>query len=236
MSEQNTAARGSALPTVIAVVLAAGLAGAGAYIAQLRGQVTALQGEVAAQAAQLQPFTDIAKAVYPAADTKTALASITQRLDQLVRASAAQPSDFMTPDKQQAMVEVLRNQTAGERKAWILASQNNAEAVGAQIALQKIFEQAGWPVLTARAPYPLKAGVLVLAGDETPPAYVDSVSEALSAGGLDAQYMTGYRAFAADRKTQNPSWVGPELEADQAFVIVIGSRPKAKAADATTSE
>ncbi|MEO8605503.1 MAG: hypothetical protein ABI629_23235 [bacterium] len=233
MPEPSTAARSSSLPTIAAVLLAAALVGAGAYIAQLRGQIAALQGELVAQKAQLQPFADAAKAAYPDADSAAALASVTQRLGELMRSSAAQPSDFMPADKQQAMLEVLRNQTDGQRKAWILAAQNNAEAVGAQLALQKLFEQAGWPVLTARTPYPLKAGVLVLAGDETPPAYVDSVSEALGAGGIESQYLTGYRGFVADRKAQNPKWVGPELEDDQPYVIVIGSRPKPKAPDTT---
>jgi len=236
MPEEFAPARASSLPIVVAVLLAAGLAGAGAYIAQLRGEVTTLHAQLKAQADQLQPFADVAKTAYPDADVATGLGSVAQRLNELMRASAAQPADFMPPDKQQAMLEVLRNQTSTDRKAWILAPQNNAEAVGAQLALQKIFQQAGWPVFTARTPYPLKAGVLVLAGDETPPAYVDSVSEALTAGGLDAQYLTGYRAFVTDRKAQNPKWVGPELQDDQTYLIVVGSRPKPKAADSATSE
>lgn len=234
MPDQSAPARGSSLPTAIAVLLAAGLVGAVAYIAQLRGLVIRLQAQLATQTAQLKPFADAAKAAYPDADAGTALASVSQRLGELMRASAAQPADFIPADKQRAMLEVLRNQNDSQRKAWILAPQNNAEAVGAQMALQKLFEQAGWPVLIARTPYALKAGVMVLAGDETPPAYVDSVNEALTAGGVEAQYLTGYRAFVTDRKAQNPKWVGPELEADQSFVIVVGSRAKPKVPNAAS--
>ncbi len=85
---------------------------------------------------------------------------------------------------------------------------------------------------TVRAPYPLKAGVFLLSGDEDLPQFVSTVSDALSAGGLDVQYLTGYRAFVTERKTSNPNWVGPELAADQPFTIVLGAKPKPKAAAA----
>ncbi len=234
----RTAPRSSPLLLAAAAVLAALLIGAGAYIAQLRAQL-------AAQTAQLQPFLAAAQTLYPDAAPDTALRSIAQRLGEMrpplpASATAAAPAavtaapirldELLTAAQQDAMLAVLRNEADSGRKAWFLVAQNNAESLGVQAALQSLFEQAGWPVETQRAPYPLKAGVFMLAGDETPPAFVDRVDEAFRAAALDVQYLTGYRAFYAERKAQNPKWVGPALADDQPFTIVVGSRPKAKAA------
>lgn len=128
------------------------------------------------------------------------------------------------------MVGVLRNEADSGRKAWFLVAQNNREATAAQAELQKIFEQAGWPVEVERAPYPVKAGIFLLAADETPPGFVDTVSDAFGAGGVEVQYLTGYRDFSTGRKAANPKWVGPTLADDQPFTIVIGSKPQPKVA------
>lgn len=246
---EPTAPRGSSLSVIVAVLLAAGLTGAVVYIGQLRGQLNALQAQVATQSAQLKPFLDAARTAYPDADTTTALNSVAQRLAAVSRPAAAAPAavaavapanmtldDIMSADAQQSALVILRNELDTGRKVWFLVAQNNAEALGAQAALQKLFEQAGWPVEVTRAPYPLKAGVFLLAGDEDPPQFVGTVSDALSAGNLDVQYLTGYRAFVNERKTSNPNWVGPELGADQPFTLVIGAKPKLKAAAAPAAE
>jgi len=234
MPEPAAASR-SSLSTVVAVLLAVGLAGAIAYIGQLRGQINALQAQLAVQTAQLQPFLDAARSAYPDADVTTALGSVAQRLTAPPRAAAPRGAavaaaevrieEFMPADKQESVLQILRNEPDSGRKAWFLVAQGNAEAQGAQAALQTLFEQSGWPVDVVRAPYPLKAGVYILAGDETPPAFVDTANAALTSGGLEVQYLTGYRAFVEERKATNPNWVGPELAADQPFTIVIGSKP-----------
>ena len=140
------------------------------------------------------------------------------------------PADFLTTEQEDAMAGVLRNEADSGRKAWFLVAQNNREAAAAQAELQKIFEKAGWPVEIERAPYPVKAGIFMLAGDETPPAFVDTVSDAFSAGGIEVQYLTGYRDFYKGRQKDNPKWVGPTLADDQPFTIVIGSKPQPKVA------
>ena len=91
-----------------------------------------------------------------------------------------------------------------------------------------MFEKAGWPVQVERAPYPVKAGIFMLAGDETPPTFVDTVSDAFDAGGIEVQYLTGYRDFYKGRQAENPKWVGPTLADDQPFTIVVGSKPQPK--------
>ena len=83
---------------------------------------------------------------------------------------------------------------------------------------------------TVRTPYPLKSGIYILAADETPPAFVDAVNDAFSSAGIEAQYLTGYRAFIAECKQANPNWRGPDLAANQAFTLVVGSKPTPKAA------
>lgn len=240
MDENVSAPRSSIAPTVVAVLLAAGLVGAGAYITQLRGQLDAAQQ-------RLVPFAKVAKTLYPDADPATALGSVAQRLEAMVaRQTASQPAasarpaapaepvepvepaDYLTPAQEESIVGVLRNEADSGRKAWFIVAQNNREALAAQLELQQVFEQAGWPVQVERAPYPVKTGIFMLAGDETPPPFVDTVSSAFDAGGIDVQYLTGYRDFYKGRQAENPKWVGPTLADDQPFTIVIGSKPKPK--------
>jgi hypothetical protein len=240
MDDTTPARRGSVAP-VIAALLAAALVGAIGYISSLRGQLTAAQQ-------QLAPFAKIAKTLYPDADPATALRSVAERIEPLAarahrleQQAAAQPAaaaaeppapaDFLTAEQEDAMANVLRNEADSGRKAWFLVAQNNREAAAAQAELQQVFEKAGWPVEIARVPYPVKAGIFMLAGDETPPAFVDTVSDAFDAGGVEVQYLTGYRDFYKGRQAENPKWVGPTLADDQPFTIVIGSKPQPKVAE-----
>ena len=242
MDDTATAGRSSTAPTVIAVLLAAALVGAGAYITQLRGQLTAAEQ-------QLAPFATAAKTLYPDADPATALRSVGERVATMVArqtaaasqaasaaavAPAAAPAapveaaDYLTPLQEDAIVGVLRNEVDTGRKVWFLVAQNNRDATAAQMELQQVFEKAGWPVQVERAPYPVKAGIFMLAGDETPPTFVDTVSDAFDAGGIEVQYLTGYRDFYKGRQAENPKWVGPTLADDQPFTIVVGSKPQPK--------
>jgi hypothetical protein len=238
MDESTPPRRGSAAP-VLAAILAAALVGAIAYIVTLRGQLTAAQR-------QIEPFAKIAKTLYPDADPATALRSVAERIEPLAtrannleKAAAAAaasaeppaPADFLTPAQEDSMAGVLRNEADSGRKAWFLVAQTNREAAAAQAELQQVFEKAGWPVEIVRAPYPVKAGIFLLAGDETPPAFVDTVSDAFDAGGIEVQYLTGYRDFYKGRQAENPKWVGPTLADDQPFTIVIGSKPQPKVAE-----
>jgi hypothetical protein len=194
----------SIAPRLALVALVIALVGAAAYI-------YSLQGSTPAQRAAAPPAA-------PAAAPNATLAP-----------AAAPAGDVLTAAQQKAMIDLLSAVPAGERKAWFQIQANNETTAGVQAAFQKAFEQAGWTTQTVRRPYPVKAGVFLLAADETPPAVVEMVNNAFAAAGLEVQYLTGYRAFFNDRKQNNPNWVGPELAADQPFVIVIGSRPNPKA-------
>lgn len=182
--------------------------------------------------------------LYPDAEPATALRSVSERLDTLLRARAAAPrpaapaaaaepvapADLLNASQEEAMIAILRNEIDTGRKAWFLVAQNNREAAAIRAELQGIFERAGWPVEIQRAPYPLKAGMFMLAGDETPPQFVDTVSDAVEAGGLELQYLTGCRDFYKGRQAENPNWVGPTLADDQPYTIVIGARAQPAAA------
>jgi len=194
----------SSLQPIVVAVLVAALAAAGAYIFYLRNrEVPAGAPPAPVAAAPDAPAADIAPMPQGAAE-------------------------LLTGQQRDAMLGVLKNETDPGRKAWFLVHRNDAQGLAAQAALGSIFEEAGWPVEVVKAPYPLKAGVFLLAGDEDPPVFVGTANDALTAAGLEVQFLTGYREFTNERKTTNPKWVGPELAEGQAYTIVIGARPPTK--------
>jgi hypothetical protein len=193
-------------PRIALAVLVIALIGAAAYIFHLQGRVAPRDQRAAAPA---RP-ADSAPAAGAAADRDAAAGGV------------------LTPAQEQRMVTALSSVAETERRAWFQIQANNQTTAPVQAALQRVFEKAGWTTETVRAPYPLKSGIFILAGDETPPGSVDAVNGAFATAGIDVQYLTGYRAFFNDRKRNNPNWVGPELATDQPFIIVIGARPTPK--------
>jgi len=201
----NTPVRGSSsLQPIVVAALVAALAAAGAYIFYLRNrEPTNVAPPAPVAGAPAAPGGDVAPMPQGAAE-------------------------LLTAQQRDAMLGVLKNETDPGRKAWFLVHRNDAQGLATQAALGSIFEAAGWPVEVVQAPYPLKAGVFLLAGDEDPPVFVGTANDALTAAGLEVQFLTGYRAFTVERKTANPKWVGPELADGQAYTIVIGARAPAK--------
>lgn len=203
---QSAPARPTASPwprTALALLTVA-LAIAVAYIAHLHGRVAELEGRLASASAS-RPAQAPAPAAAPAAPAPVPTANILQA------------------SQRQAMLDTLKAQSDPARKAWFLMQTNNSDAASTVAALQQVFKDAGWPTEIMRSPYPLKAGLYLLAGDTEPAAFVGTVNDAFTASGLDFQYLTGYREFFTDRK-KTPGWVGPELAADQAFTIVVGGK------------
>jgi hypothetical protein len=203
----------SALPRIAVVALLVALVGAIAYIIHLQGRVApSADQRAAAPAAVRSPAP--AQAAAPAAGAPVV--------------NEAAVAAVLTAEQQRAMRDTLAAAPGADRKAWFQVQANNQGTAVVQAELQRVFETAGWTTETVRAPYGLKSGIFILAGDEQPPATVESVNAAFQAAGIDAQYLTGYRAFFVDRKQSNPSWVGPELASGQSFVIAIGSQPTPK--------
>jgi hypothetical protein len=196
----------SPLPRIVIAVLLVVVVAAGAYIVHLHGRVAELEqhatrpsGEAPAQAAPAAP------AAAPAAPVA---------------------SDSLTPEQEQAMVAALRVEPEGPgRKAWLLAQQNNTDTMGVQLELQQVFQQAGWQVELRSYPAPLKAGITLLAADEQPSTSANTVDDAFIAANVDSKFLTGYRDYYNLKKSEDPNWRGPELAADQPFMIVIGSKP-----------
>ena len=203
------------------VVLVVALIGALAYIIHLRDQIAQLERRPATAVSQAPPPAP-PRAQAPAPAPAAAAAPVTVSEEAIAAA--------LTPEQRRQILATLKAQTVPERRASFHVYQSNPDTTAVQTALQRLFEEAGWPTQTVRTPYPLKSGIFLLAADETPPAYVDAVNEAFSAAGMDVQYLTGYRAFIAERKQSNPNWRGPDLAENEAFTIVVGSKPTPKAA------
>ena len=196
----------SNLPRIALAVLVITLIGAAVYLFQLQGH-------------DAQPDRRAAAPARPAESAPAAGAAAV---------SDADASGVLTSQQEQTMVTALSTVAEGDRRAWFQVQANNQTTAPVQAALQRVFEKAGWTTETVRSQYPLKSGIFILVGDETPPSSVDTVNGAFGTAGIDAQYLTGYRAFFNDRKLNNPNWVGPQLAKDQPFIIVIGSRPTPK--------
>lgn len=197
---------GSNAPRLALGVLVIALIGAAGYIYYQQGQgKPAEQKQTAAAPAPAEPAATPVKAIDPAAI-----------------------GDVLSAPQAQAMLETLSAAPPADRKAWFQVQADNKDTGTVLLALQRIFEQAGWTTFTVRSAYPVKSGIFLMAAEETPPPAVEMVNNAFAAAGIEAQYLTGYRAFYEDRKLNNPNWVGPELAADQSFVVVVGSRPTPK--------
>lgn len=214
MAQKNSAPPpSSATAQRVAIIALAIAAAAIAYVVQLRARVAELEQRLASTATQTAPAKP--EAAKPAAAAPA------------VATATAAPANLFTAEQKQAMIDTLRNDTDAAHKAWFLIEQRDPETASIAAAFREVFEQAGWPTETNAYPNPLKNGVFLLAGDTEPPNFVSNVNDALAAGGLDIQFLTGYREFVADRK-KTPGWIGPELGAGQVFTLVIGGKPALK--------
>jgi hypothetical protein len=199
----------SPLPRIVIAVLLVVVVAAGAYIVHLHGRVAELEQRMA------RPSGEVPAPAAPAAGAPAAAAP-----------AAPVASDYLTPEQEQAMVAALRVEPEGPgRRAWLLAQQNNTDTMGVQLELQQVFRQAGWQVELRSYPAPLKAGITLLAADEQPSTSANTVDDAFIAANVDSKFLTGYRDYYNLKKSEDPNWRGPELAADQPFMIVVGSKP-----------
>lgn len=120
------------------------------------------------------------------------------------------------------LVARLSRAAAGS-PVWIAVDDRDPGATALAAMLRAAFVEAGWTVRAERSVgFPLKPGVYVFAADETPPAYVAVAEDALRAEGLSPIVGTGYRAYYADMRAQNPSFRGFAFAPDQTWLLVIG--------------
>lgn len=147
-------------------------------------------------------------------------------------APAAKPNPLaggdrtLSAEQREAMLTKLRATEAPERPVWFATYAGNTEAAAFRLALETIFEEAGWEVRgNVQVSFQLKPGLYLMAADEEPPQYVLDVGEALDAAGQTATIGRGYRAFYEEKKKENANWNGVSLAPEQSYVLVIGPKP-----------
>jgi len=134
--------------------------------------------------------------------------------------------DGKLDDTTRASLErVLRTAPAGS-PAWIAAPKSDARAVTLAREISGVFTSAGWRVRPVRqttvAPRP---GVYLFSADEDPPAYVETVAQALDEAGLGATSLSGYRSYYEEKKKADPKYQGFPFAPEQTFLLVIGRMP-----------
>ena len=131
-----------------------------------------------------------------------------------------------TDEQRQSMLSALRSEEGPVRKVWFVVDQSKAEPVAFVKSLEAVFREAGWEVETKGAGgLTFKPGVSLLVGEEEWPSYASTAYDALQKAGIDVKAARGYRSYYEEQKREKPSWQGPQLAADQAYVVIVGPNP-----------
>ncbi|MFN8642148.1 MAG: tetratricopeptide repeat protein [Candidatus Binatia bacterium] len=140
----------------------------------------------------------------------------------IVAAKGAAPA---APTPRAGLADALRPAGPGT-PVWLAVSEDDPGAAALANELSQAFAAAGW-TLRRRAPtgFRMKPGVFVLAADAAPPAYVQTLIDALAAAGLSPTSGNDYRAYYAEAVRTRPGYQGFRLDDDQTYVLVIGPRP-----------
>jgi hypothetical protein len=139
----------------------------------------------------------------------------------------ASPAQTRTLDamKVAAMQAELVSAPAGS-PAWIVAPRTDPDAIAQAEDLAKVFASAGWKVEpVGHSDVNVRPGMYLFAGDDQPPAYVDTVRQALESGGFAPTVGLGYRKFYAEKVLAQPGFRGFPFADGQTFVIVVGRIP-----------
>jgi hypothetical protein len=189
-----------------ALLIALGLlvvAGGAWYVATLRAELTALRAATSPQKAD-------APAPRPA-QTGTGMSSLPRSL---------------TSEQRQAMLDVLRGETGSVRKVWFQVELDKTEPAAFQKELAAVFREAGWEVETIGSQgMTFKPGIYVLAADEEWAPYAETALEAFDKAGLEVKAARGYRAYYQEQRASKPDWRGPQLRAEQTYVVLVGAQP-----------
>ncbi|MDB4927959.1 MAG: putative serine/threonine-protein kinase pknH [Myxococcaceae bacterium] len=157
---------------------------------------------------------------------RTAAANVTSAVPGAVAPGAAAPEGprpVVLTESGAAAIEAQLSAHDRGSPVWIAvaAVDPTAEATGRQ--LNAIFERAGWVTHPLQHPQVrARPGVFLYAESESPPAYLETVQRALNAGGLRPSTASGYRAYLAERRAQQPDYQGFDLADGQTYVIVLG--------------
>jgi len=138
-------------------------------------------------------------------------------------APASIARDGKLDDVTRATLErVLATAPAGS-PAWISATQADARAVVLARDLGEVFTKSGWrtrPIRLSAAG--VKPGIYLFAADEAPPAYFETVRQALAEAGFAPSVATGYRQYYEERRRQDPKFAGFPMAPEQSFLVVVG--------------
>jgi hypothetical protein len=125
-------------------------------------------------------------------------------------------------EQRRAMIAALQARPAGTM-AWLAASGSEPTALARADDLRAIFVEAGWRVAAVQhTAFPLRAGLLLLAADDSPQASVTAVRAALDAAGLEVELGAGYRRYLEHQRARRPDAPMIDLAPDQAFVLAVG--------------
>ena len=140
---------------------------------------------------------------------------------------AAEGDRTLTAEQRDQMLQTLRAELGEERNVWFSTVPNDPEATSFRMTLQTVFEEAGWQVRgNSTVGFAMKPGLYFFAAEEEPVAYVAGAAKALENANLAVTIGRGYREFYNEKKKENPNWRGFDMAPEQAFVIVVGSKPK----------
>lgn len=183
---------------IVPAVLLVALAVSAIYIVSLRGELAAVKRATTESTAAAPPR--------PPAMQGTSLLPRT-----------------LTDEQRQVMLDVLRAEPASERMVWFQVDANDSEASAYQQALEAVFREAGWKIeRKGAAGMTFKPGIFFLVGDEEWPPYASTAHDAFQRAGIEVNAARGYRAYYQQQKAEKPGWRGPELDAGQAYVVLIG--------------
>ena len=181
---------------IVPLVLAVALFGAIIYIMRLNAEVTNLR-----QGAGGRPAETARQPISSAART-------------------------FTDEQRQSMLSVLRTEEGPVRKVWFVVDQAKAEPSAFVKSLEQVFREAGWEVETKPAGgLTFKPGVSLLVADEEWPSYASTAYDALQKAGIDVKAARGYRSYYEEQKREKPGWQGPQLAAEQTYVVIVGPNP-----------
>jgi hypothetical protein len=131
-----------------------------------------------------------------------------------------------TDAQYQSMLSTLRGEEGPVRKVWFVVDQTKTEPAALVKSLEGVFREAGWEVETKGAGgLTFKPGVSLLVGDEEWPSYASTAYDALQKAGIDVKAARGYRPYYEEQKRERPGWQGPQLAADQTYVVIVGPNP-----------
>jgi len=135
----------------------------------------------------------------------------------------------LTPENREAMLAVLREEGAPDKKLWLRVDPNDTEAAAFAKALVEVFREGGWQVQQDGSDgLVFKPGVYMLGADEEWPPYAESANKALVAAGVEVISALGYRSYYEQQTRVKPEWRGTKLLPDQTYVVLVGRKPPPK--------